>query len=160
MMALNPELAQLNKILAVSQARTRRMELGVEMAAANLRAAEDLLDQANEASERATSILSEARRELSKSPGTEQHRLWREKCTLDLAQAKQYAETALDDVALAKEELLRANHALTRQKLRHERLMETRQTLSRTVARKAESRAEDDTSHITAPSLILSGVAP
>ncbi len=157
MMALDSQLAQMNKILAVSSARTRRMEHGVELAANSVRAAEEQLAQAERDCERAAAKLSQARSELAKNPAVEQHRLWQDKCTLDLTQAKHDVEAATDCVVEAKDEMARATQALNRQNLRHDRLVETRQTISKAIARKSETRLEDERQHIPAAVPLFDG---
>jgi hypothetical protein len=157
MMALDPQLLQMDKILAVSAGRTRRMEQAVASAAIQLHNAQIAFDQANDDCARSAASLASARSERAQYPALEQHRVWLDKCSLDLSHNKQEVSAAQEGVELAQDALSITNQALARQNLRHDRLIETRQTISKAIRRKIEIRVEDDVQHIPSPSLALNG---
>jgi hypothetical protein len=143
-MALDPRLLQMNKILSVSAARTRRMEQSVEMTASALQYAKTSSDLAIEARAQASETLCEARKEMASEPASEQHRFWHEKCTRILEDRRQDVVDAADAVAQAQDALSHATRALMRQQLRHERLIETRHAIGKSIKRIQENRIEDD----------------
>jgi hypothetical protein len=136
--------SRVEQMVAVADARTRR---AADAAAAAQQAVDAAIAETQTAiAERLNrqAQLNDAQRQLTQKPGSEQHRLWLERCRQSLIESEARLAEAEETEEHCKAMLEQAKAFWQRQQYRQDHLVDHANMVARNAAKLAERRQEDE----------------